>query len=607
MHDVIIIGAGPSGSTLALLLCQMGIKTLVVSKHSGTANTPRAHIFNQRAMEALRDAGIEKQLHGLASDTSKMMHTSWLESLLGEEYGRIYAWGNKPSAKGEYEEASPCMMSDLPQSVLEPVLVEEAKKQGAEYRFRQTFEKLENPEGDKDGLVTVWLTDRATSQRYSLRAKYLIGADGARSAVLNNLEIPIIGQQLNNAFNVHIRAEMSHLFAHRPGSLNWIINVESSDWSAVGNFRMVRPWNEFVVSLHPASTQQPKDGDEDFTPETETILQRLHQLIGDSKLPKDQQVPIEILSAYRWSINDQHAKQWQKGRVLCIGDAVHRHPPINGLGSNTCIGDAFNLAWKLAYVLKGIAGPRILETLTKERAQVGEAIVHRANEGMRAHRHLWSLLGLTPEDRQHVLSIMSSPTPDGEDYRLRVRQAQEATDAEVQALGIQMNQFYHNVGSQLVVSEQASERIPSLSTRDVPKSSDLLRHIVRTTEPGFHLPHVWLAADGQSARISTLDICGKGAFTLLTGMAGAGKWKGAVNALKQDAKIGSIPLRAHSIGFRQDYLDVYDEWRRVREVGDDGAVLVRPDHFVAWRVHSLAEVNNDPAAALRSVFSSMFG
>jgi 2-polyprenyl-6-methoxyphenol hydroxylase-like FAD-dependent oxidoreductase len=121
---------------------------------------------------------------------------------------------------------------------------------------------------------------------------------------------------------------------------------------------MVRPWIEFVVSMHPMS----KDG-KSFEPQNQDLLKRLHQMIGDET------VPIEILSSYRWSINDQVARYWQKGRVLCIGDA------INELGSNTCVSDAFSLTWKLAYVLKGFAAPLLLETLTIERKPVGDAIV----------------------------------------------------------------------------------------------------------------------------------------------------------------------------------------------------------------------------------------
>src|SRR3954471_565801 len=146
-----------------------------------------------------------------------MQHTSWLHCLSGEEYGRLWAWGNKPSQKGDYEAASPCVMSDLPQSLLEPVLVEEATKLGAEFRFNTEF--ISQNEVAKGVITTV--RNRGTDETYEITSQYLIGADGARSKVLDSLGIEIDGKQLNTAFNVHIKAELSKYIAHRPGSLNW--------------------------------------------------------------------------------------------------------------------------------------------------------------------------------------------------------------------------------------------------------------------------------------------------------------------------------------------------------------------------------------------------
>lgn len=499
-----------------------------------------------------------------------MQHTSWVNTLAGEEYGRLWAWGNKPSQRGDYITASPCVMSDIPQSRLEPLLVEEATKYGAEFRFNTEFLRLTQTTG---GVKTV-LRNRQNANEYTVTSSYAIGADGARSAVLDALEIPVSGRQVNTAFNVHIKADLSKYLRNRPGSLNWVLNTDAPDWSAVGNFRMVRPWDEFVVSMHPA-TKDPSS----FKPTNESILARLHSMIGDPN------VPIEILSIFSWSINDQVAERWSKGRVLCIGDATHRHPPINGLGSNTCISDAFNLAWKLAYVLKGWASQSLLETLDSERKPVGDAIVRRANTGMEAHRALWAVIGLDPASRKHATDMLQSANPEGSAMRERWREAVEATEDEVQALGIQMNQVY--LRSTAVLTDDGDTR-PDFSHLNT------LRQVLVSTYPGYHIPHVWLAKDGRSPRISTLDLCGKGGFTLLTGIGGE-PW---VEAAKAISSAGEVPVAAHVVGFRRDYIDCYREWGRVRGVGESGAVLVRPDHFVAWRCH---EVAGDPLAKLRDV------
>jgi len=237
---VLIVGTGPAGATLALHLGKLGIKSIFISRHRGTANTPRAHIFNQRAMEVLRDAGVEDRAKEAASSSDDMQHTSWSNTLSGEEYGRMYAWGNKPSEIGRYEDASPCQMSDLPQSFLEPILVDEAVKSGAQVRFGHEYVS----HIDHDDRVEATIRERETNREYKVLCNYLVGADGARSPVIEALGIPIIGRTINSAFNVHIQADLSKYMKHRPGSLNWILNTEAPQWSAVGNFRMVRPWGE---------------------------------------------------------------------------------------------------------------------------------------------------------------------------------------------------------------------------------------------------------------------------------------------------------------------------------------------------------------------------
>ncbi|KAI1490735.1 putative FAD dependent oxidoreductase [Biscogniauxia mediterranea] len=573
---VLIIGAGPAGAATALHLATLGIKCLVVSKHRETANTPRAHIVNQRAMEVLRDAGLEEIMKQVATPATKLEHASWLNKLNGEEFGRLWAFGNKPDQKGDYIASSPCEMSDIPQNVMEPILVEQATKRGADFKFYTEFVRLkETP----NGVETV-LRDRASGQEYLVLSQYLVGADGARSPVLEALGIAVVGRQVNTAFNVHIKADLSKYLTHRPGSLNWVLNTEAPEWSSVGNFRMVKPWNEFVVSMHPA-TKDPND----FKPTRESLLRRLHEMIGDDT------VEVEILSYFSWSINDQVAETWQKGRVFCIGDATHRHPPINGLGSNTCLSDAFNLSWKLAYVIKGWAAPILLGTLTPERKPVGDGVVRRANDGMEAHRDLWAILGLEPQSRERAIGLLRSATPEGEEMRERLRQALEAIEDEVQALGIQMNQVY--LGSAAVAVEAGD---------DGPDFSHIkpLRQVMVSTYPGYHLPHVWLAADALSPRVSTLDLSGQGRFTLFTGIGGEG-WVEAADTISADK---GVQVKGYTIGFRCNYMDCYQDWHRVREVSETGVVLVRPDHFVAWRCQRLVD---DPLAKLRSVLEQILG
>jgi hypothetical protein len=248
-----------------------------------------------------------------------------------------------------------------------------------------------------------------------------------------------------------------------------------------------------------------------------------------------------------------------------------------------------------------MASPSLLDSLSLERAPVGKAIVKRANEGMRAHRHLWKLLGLTKDEREKTLLSLTDKSEEGQRFNEKIQRAVEATDAEVQSIGIQMNQFYNNVGSraclddddlidggvpQVVSTTNGLIDLPSREERKcfasekVPENPNLLKHVVISTAPGFHLPHVWLSKGNLCHRVSTLDLCGKGKFTLLVGSQAA-KWKEAVRSVSQ-RKLAHI--RVFSIGsFDEDYQDVYFDWRRICQIKTTGAILVRPDHFVAWR------------------------
>jgi hypothetical protein len=252
--------------------------------------------------------------------------------------------------------------------------------------------------------------------------------------------------------------------------------------------------------------------------------------------------------------------------------------------------DAFNLAWKLAYVVQGLAGPRLLDSLTIERKPVGDAIVRRANTGMEAHRTLWSILGLTPETRQEAMRILELKDDKGKAARQHLNDALDATDAELQALGIQMNQIYTGSPATTVAEGDTAP-----SNKDI----NILKQVAVSTYPGYHLPHVWLAKDGRSPRISTLDLAGHGRFALFTGLGGE-CWLDAGKALS--GQNGLPEIAAYSVGFHCDVLDCYRDWQRVRGVEEEGVVLVRPDHFVAWRYSTSS---SDALSLLKDVLTSV--
>ena len=556
--DVLIVGAGPAGAASALFLAQNGIPALAISRFAGTADSPRAHITNQRTMEVLRDAGLEDECMALASPSEDIEHTFWLRSMAGEELARVYTWGNDPARLSEYALGSPSRMCDLPQTRLEPILVEGARRNGAEVRFNL---ELKHFTQDEDG-VTAILQDRVSGATRRVRARYLLGADGARSRVVEQLGIPMIGEHgLGSAINVHCELDLTEAVKHRHGSLYGVIAADTCPWAPVAVFRMVKPWKEWLVALMAPPGPDPE------MPSQAEIEARVLELTG---IPG---AKIRTISISKWYINDVHAAYYSADRVFCLGDAVHRHPPTGGLGSNTCVQDAFNLAWKLALVLKGKAGPGLLETYNAERQPVGQQIVARANKSMVQNQKIWMALA------------QSMDAPYDSQTEAALREDIQEMYFEYHAHGMEMNRAY-----------ESGAVIPDGSA--LIYRQDQTQFYQRSTRPGGMLPHVWVGRRADSARFSTLDIAGKQRFVLLTGHGGQA-WRDAATKVAQAA---GVTIDVVLIGPRLDYEDVYGAWEKIREVDSAGCVLARPDLHVAWRSpHLPAEPGKQLAQVLAQI------
>ena len=486
--------------------------------------------------------------------------------MAGEEYARVYSWGNDPARKGDYEIASPCNHVDLPQTLLEPILVRYAVNHGFKCRWDTSFLSF-NDLGEGKGVVTTFKDD-LSGRKYRVRSKYLFGADGARSRVVKQLDLPLDAKSGGGiAINVLVKADLSHLIEHRKGNLHWVVQPDRPHcgFGQLAIVRMVKPWYEWMFIL------LPKPGWEGPEPSREEYLQQCKSLIGDD-------TPAEIIRVSKWSINEIVAQEYSRGNVFCLGDAVHRHPPFNGLGSNTCIQDSFNLAWKIAHVECGRAHRSLLSSYNSERQPVGQSVITRANDGFRDHLRVWEALGILPDDlaeRKAILAELRSPTPAGQKRRTALQAATLNTCHEFHGLGIEMNQIYRSEA--IYTADEAEDfTLQGLAAQD-----PILFHM-RSTYPGRRLPHAWLNKSKPSqAPISTIDLAGRGAFSIFTGLGGE-SWKDAVQnvcrMLGPDFTINVFP-----IGPGLDWEDVYYEWARIREVEESGAVLVRPDRFVAWR------------------------
>jgi 2,4-dichlorophenol 6-monooxygenase len=453
------------------------------------------------------------------------------------------------------------LRTDLPQTLLEPILLGNAAARGTRVRFDTEYLSLAQ---DADG-VTATVRDRLDGREYRIRAKYVIGADGGRSKVAEDVGLPMEGRMgKGGSMNIVFEAGLSRHVAHRPSVLYWVVQPGSDIGGiGMGPVRMVRPWNEWLIVW---------GYDIDGPPPELTDAEAVgiaRNLIGDGD------VPIRVKSTSLWTVNHLYATRYSEGRVFCMGDAVHRHPPSNGLGSNTSIQDAYNLAWKLALVTQGKADPALLGSYDAERAPAGKQIVARADKSIEEFGPIFEALGLLgtgdAERMRANMEARKAATPGAAGQREKLRRAIAFKTYEFNAHGVEMNQRY---ASSAVVGDGTPA--PAW-TRD----PELYHHA--TTRPGARLPDAWLQRDGGKP-VSTLDLVGRGRFAVLTGIGGEA-WAEAARAA---AGRYGVPVEAHAVGPGRGFEDLFGDWAEAREVGEAGCVLVRPDGYVGWRAQDAA-------------------
>jgi len=241
--------------------------------------------------------------------------------------------------------------------------------------------------------------------------------------------------------------------------------------------------------------------------------------------------------------------------VFLVGDSAHRFPPSGGLGLNTGVQDAHNLAWKLAWVERGLAAPALLDTYEAERRPVAQNNAEQSF--VNAMKILEAFMALSStDDLAHMRNVIA----DQQDH-------------------------FDMIGLQLGFSYEEGAVVADGSTP--PVRANPVRDFVPTSRPGARLPHAWIERDG--ARQSTLDLLARDGLTLITGSRGQ-VWAEVA------ARVASPTV--HCLVAGRDFSDVDGAWQRVCEIEPDGALLVRPDQHVAWRTR---RAPSDPAAALAAV------
>jgi putative polyketide hydroxylase len=535
-HDcpVLIVGAGAGGLSASTLLAHHGIQSLLVDRRREIFVYPKARNLTFRSLEILRGIGLGPAVNASADHISKILGKHTLSDpevtlVLGEDFFPS-AEAVSPEPFGKY----------CPQSRLEPILLAESRRLGCDVRYGVELVSLRQ---DDAGVVAT-IKDLDSGAPQVVHADYLIAADGTHSHIRRELGIATSGFGQLPIFVVFIyfRAPWRQ-FVPGLGDGDGV-QINNADVTGI----LIPAQGDLVVF---AQTYFPSRGEtvDQFSPEwcRESIL----KAVGTP-------IDIEIVDIAPWQPYEQVADQFRYGRIFLVGDSAHTMPPFKGGGANTAISSSHNLAWKLAAVLNGTAGPELLDTYQAERRPVGLFAARQSLTGPSA-----SFLEMA-DDRPTL--------PAGEERPL-----------------FYMIAGYKYHSRAVVTNESASTAGDQVQLVDGEQLHG---------EPGTRLPHAWVQRDGE--RVSTLDLHGGGFLRLFTGAGGAA-WVSAASSVS--ASLG-VPIDVYRIGPEEAIQDLDGRWAELTELSPEAALLVRADDFVGWRADTLPRSPTDELCrVIRQIFA----
>ncbi|MFJ2768994.1 FAD-dependent monooxygenase [Streptomyces sp. NPDC087300] len=526
--SVLVVGGALGGLSSALFLARAGVPVLLAERHTATSDQPRFRGPTIRSMEVLRGVGLEDRVRAAGTSDREIGGIAWVGDSLADP---VVRWNVEPWEE-DLSGVSPTVACACDQDKFEPLLLDRARELGAGIRFGTELTAFEQ---DADGVTAV-LLDRAAGTERAVRAAYLIAADGTHSSVRESLGIArqgpgLLGHRISIYFDADLRPELdgrafSACFVEGMGAS--LLPRDSGLW-------------QLSVPYRPEQGERPAD----FTPE------RCRSLVR-SALGRDD-VHAELRSTSPWEIAMLVAERFQEGRVFLVGDSAHVMPPTGGFGGNSAIQDAHNLAWKLAAVLAGTAGPGLLDTYGPERRAVAELTVAATASRLPA-----SWVGDSAHGAAHGLPPTGGPTPAGG--------MPPAADHNTVSLGYR----YRSAAVLLDEDDGAPVEDPRAPTG----------------RPGTRAAHVVLERPDATS-VSTLDLW-RDTCVLLAGERGQ-EW---LTAAREAAGELGIALPAHRVGppgGDADLADPTGRWPTAYGVPGRGATLIRPDGFVAWRARALPD------------------
>ncbi|KAH7134866.1 FAD binding domain-containing protein [Dendryphion nanum] len=522
---VMIIGSSMVGMMTGLLLGYHGIKSCSVDRHPPSGTHPRAAGLNYRTVEILRQLNLEKDAKAESArefdiDAGMLV----VEKLVG---GKVIAQVQENNIN-DVKDVTPCTSwLWITQAMFEPLLRVNADKFGCTQMYGKLVVHYEE---DDDGVLVVVL-DLKTKEYKKYRTKYLVACDGNRSAtrVKEGIELHGVGT-LRNSLSIRIAGDLTPHLGTR--SVHGVIYVLNPDIS--GGFRLENQGQNAIVMVNRAGSKN------DF-PEGSVTAEEARKYVFDlSGLPEDMDVKIESTSY--WTMTSYNADRLQSrgGRVLIAGDAAHTVPPTGGLGGNTGVGDAHNLAWKLAYVLKGFASPSLLKTYSTERQPVDGFAVEQATAR----------------------------------FYNRVDRVQPPVHEEPN-LTVEIGYRY----------------VEGAVIRDERKKGDepFENPLTPSGTAGTRFPHVWLQGENGSEKASTLDLVKQNLVLVATEP--DSPW---IAAATSTASSDKMPLSLYELHESSTpWQDAKGTLRTKCRLEKGEALLVRPDGFIAWRAPATSLSHGD--------------
>jgi 2-polyprenyl-6-methoxyphenol hydroxylase-like FAD-dependent oxidoreductase len=517
---VLIAGAGPVGLSLAIELAYRNIRCLVVEQTDGSVDFPTTNLANTRTVEHLRRWGIADRMRfesGYPTDYPR--NYLFVTRMTGYEIARFdHPANGDPASRSSFSPEGRLWIS---KPYFDPVLHRHVKTlPTVEVRYETSLESFRQ---DSDKVVAD-IVDKKTEHHESIEADYLVGCDSGKSNTRRALGIQFQGvfsQGMNVA--VLFRSPFLKSISHGPAVMYQIINAHiNGTIAAVDGKELWRLNIRNVNQEHLDALNAPE---------------KLRHALGEN-------IPFSLLDVRPWTGHCVVAEKYQEGRVFLAGDAAHLNWPTGGFGMNTGVGDAVDIGWKLAAVLKGWGGAHLLDSYTAERKPIAMINVNEAAE-MRANY-----------DNQTPFSPkIEEDSEEGNQLRDNARAAimrTRAKEFQHDSAGIELGYRYEN--SPICISDGTT-----------PPALDHGLYVT-STWPGVRAPHVWLD-DGRS----TLDLFGKG-FTFL-------------DLSGKTTDTSTITQAANNVGLPLEVVALDDP--KLCEVYERSFVLVRPDGHVAWRGDAL--------------------